>query len=278
MYLDKSILGLIPARAGSKGLPGKNLRILHGKPMIGWTIEAGRKSRYLDRLVLTSEDPKIIEVARSFGCEVPFVRPNHLATDSARAMDVVIDALDRVGRGYEYLVLLQPTSPLRLAEDIDRCIERCIDEEAPAVVTVAHLVKPASFHGVMNADGVFAHGPPLDSTPSATPCMLNGAVYVARTNFLRTHRTFTGPGTVAQLMPFERSLDVDSLLDFLICELILSYFLAGRAGELHTVRPETTTLSNPRHHGGRIEAITECPSHREAAPSHAVEPNARTGS
>lgn len=126
MINNKKILAIIPARGGSKGLPRKNIRELAGKPLIAWTIEAGRKSKYIDRLIVSSEDFEIIEVAKKYGAEIPFVRPKHLAEDESLGLDPVFHALRELP-GYDIVVLLQPTSPLRLTEDIDACIEQLID-------------------------------------------------------------------------------------------------------------------------------------------------------
>ena len=112
--IDKDkVLGLIPARGGSKGLPRKNILPVAGKPLIGWTIEAAKNSRYLDRLILSSDDREILETAEALGCESPFVRPEALATDSALAIDVIRHAVEAVNDHFDYIVLLQPTSPLR---------------------------------------------------------------------------------------------------------------------------------------------------------------------
>src|SRR5262249_30378594 len=110
-----TVLAVIPARGGSKGVPQKNIRTVGGRPLIAWTIEAAKGSRYLDRVVLSSDDRKIIDVAESYGCDIPFVRPAELATDEADSMSVVRHAIASFNEHYDYLVLLQPTSPLRRA-------------------------------------------------------------------------------------------------------------------------------------------------------------------
>src|SRR5262245_25182815 len=121
----KRVLGLITARGGSKGVPRKNVRPLGGKPLLAWTIEAARNAPVIDRLILSSDDAEIIEVARAWGCEVPFVRPPELATDTADSVEVVRHALSTLGEDYDYVVLLQPTSPLRTGEDIENCVRLC---------------------------------------------------------------------------------------------------------------------------------------------------------
>ncbi len=123
MIDEKKILAVIPARGGSKGVPRKNIRDLAGKPLIAWTIEAAKKSKYIDRLILSSEDPEIIAVAKSYGCEVPFVRKIELAQDDTPGIEVVLDAVQRC-LGYTHVLLLQPTSPFRTHKHIDDLIEK----------------------------------------------------------------------------------------------------------------------------------------------------------
>ena len=137
MIEGRSILAVIPARGTSRGLPGKNTLLAGGKPVIAWSIEAAQASRYVDRVILSSEDEEIMEMARQWNCEVPFARPPELATDAARIEDALLHALDTIVETYDYLVLLQPTSPLRSAEDIDRCLEICQRTGAPACVSVS---------------------------------------------------------------------------------------------------------------------------------------------
>jgi CMP-N,N'-diacetyllegionaminic acid synthase len=119
MFEGKTILAIVPARGGSKGVPRKNIRLLAGKPLIAWTIDEAKKSRYIDRLILSSEDDEIIEVAREFGCEIPFKRPDELAQDDTPGIESVIHAINTLEEKYDFVVLLQPTSPLRTVEDID---------------------------------------------------------------------------------------------------------------------------------------------------------------
>jgi CMP-N,N'-diacetyllegionaminic acid synthase len=213
-----SVLALIPARGGSKGVPGKNVLPIGGKPLIAWTIEAAQGSRYVDRLVLSSDDAAIIGAARRHGCEVPFVREAALATDNASSIDVVADALARLP-GHDIVVLLQPTSPLRTAADIDATLERLLAHSAPACVTL----RPAQEHPywTFRLDGYaclthFAQPPaglPLRRQDLPDAWCLNGAVYAAHTEWFLRERTFLSPATVGQPMPAERSLDIDTPAD-----------------------------------------------------------------
>ncbi len=227
MIQGKSILAIIPARGGSQGVPRKNLREIAGKPLIAWAIEAGRKSQYIDRLILSSEDPEIIRIAQSWGCEVPFVRPAELARDETPGIDPVLHALRALPERYDYTVLLQPTSPLRLAEDIDGCVETCLRHEAFACVTLTEVDQSPFWMYRLDAS---RHLVPLIEQKSLPACrqdlpkvyILNGGVYVAQTAWLQQQRTFLTAETVAHIMPRERSLDVDTELDLKICEALIS--------------------------------------------------------
>ena len=218
MIGQRRVLGLITARGGSKGLPDKNILPADGRPLIAWTIAAALASRSIDRLVLSSDDERIIEVARSHGCEVPFRRPAELATDSASSMDVVFHALDELP-GHDVVVLLQPTSPLRTADDIDAACRAIESGIAPACVSVC-LVEQSPYWMYRLDDGA-RMAPLLDSSSRLARrqelppvCIPNGAVYVADIAWLRQSRTFIAGETVAHVMPVERSLDIDTADDF----------------------------------------------------------------
>jgi len=221
-------LGLIPARGGSKGVPGKNIRSVGGKPLIAWTIEAAKASRYLDRVILSSDDEKIMTVARGYGCDVPFKREAKLAADDTPGIDVVLDTLERCP-GYEWVVLLQPTSPLRTSLDIDATIQQCVALNAPACVSVC-MTEQSPYWMYVIQDEAHLHPilPPtgISRRQDLPPVyVLNGAVYVARTEWLIKERGFITAETVAYKMPNERSIDIDTELDFLQLQAIVEKLL-----------------------------------------------------
>ncbi len=239
MIAGRTVLGLIPARGGSKGVPRKNIREVAGRPLIAWTVEAARASRYIDRLILSSDDAGIIDVARALGCEAPFVRPAELATDEADTLSVVRHALTALPERYVYLVLLQPTSPMRRTEDIDGAIEVCVSGNATACVSVCEADKSPFWMMQLRENNVVAPLFPPDRVPErrqdAPPIfVLNGAVYVARTEHLINGGTFLalqGPAersgggagcTLGYPMPRDRSFDIDTELDIAIADFILS--------------------------------------------------------
>ncbi|WP_103019493.1 cytidylyltransferase domain-containing protein [Salinibacter altiplanensis] len=225
MIDGKSVLGVILARGGSKGLPRKNVRELAGKPLLAWTIEAGHQSEYLDRLVLSSDDDEIMSVAMEYGCEVPFRRPAELAQDDTPSIDALLHAIDQVG-SHEYVVLLQPTSPLRTAGDIDTTINLCNENNAPVCVTVTKTDKLPQWmyllgdnyrlEPVMEGEETITRRQDADDT-----YVVNGAVYVAQSEHLKKRRTFFTGETIGCPMPPERSIDIDTKLDLEWCEISL---------------------------------------------------------
>jgi N-acylneuraminate cytidylyltransferase len=222
----ESVLAIIPARGGSKGVPRKNLRVLGNKPLIGWTIEAAHRSAYIDRVVLTSEDSEIIAVARTLGCDVPFVRPAELATDDTPGIAPVLHALQVLG-GFDWVVLLQPTSPLRLAADIDACLETCLAQRAPACVSGTEPDKSPYWMYTQDATQrlrplIGTGDEVLRRQDSPRVFALNGAVYVARVPWLLESRSFLGSETVGYWMPKERSWDIDTELDFTLVESVIA--------------------------------------------------------
>lgn len=217
--MDKvKVLGLISARGGSKGLPGKNIYPVCGLPLIAWTILAARKARLIDRLILSSDDQAIIDVAKYYGCEVPFSRPENLATDEATSVDVAVHALETLPEKYDLLVLLQPTSPLRTAEDIDGAVQLLLDTQAPSVVSVA--ISNKSPYWMLQIDENGSLEPLLSSEVRPkrrqdAPCIFlpNGAVYVVSSAVFLEQRNFLLPGTRPWIMPERRSIDIDLLED-----------------------------------------------------------------
>lgn len=225
MINGHSVLAVIPARGGSKGLPFKNIAHLNDKPLLQWTVEAARNSRYIDRLILSSEDREIIDTARHCGCEVPFVRPTELAMDDTPGIDPLLHALDNAGEPYDYVVVLQPTSPLRSSADIDGTLHRCIDANADFCVSVTATEKhPAWCFGITSSGTLIMDDGKIpqrrqDLEPAYA---LNGAVYAGRTSAVRENRGFLSPETLAYVMPRERSLDIDTAFDLALCEFMLN--------------------------------------------------------
>ena len=157
MLNSKSITAIIPARGGSKGIPDKNIKIIGGKPLIAWTIETARRSKYIDRVITTTDSDKIAGICKEYNCEVPFMRPKHLANDSAKGTDVILHTLDWLKLkkiDYDYFILLQPTSPLRTTKHIDEAIEILISSEnANSLVSVKKVNQHPYWMKRINNDG-----------------------------------------------------------------------------------------------------------------------------
>lgn len=215
---NKSVLGLITARGGSKGLPRKNILHVGGRPLIAWTIEAAKDSEAINRFVLSSDDDEIITAAEAWGCEVPFRRPPELANDKTSSMDVVLHALEKLP-GYEYVVLLQPTSPLRTSTDIDEAFALMNTCGASSCVSVCEAEQSPYWMYKLQANNKLTNLlPPLNGISRRQDLppvfVLNGAIYIARTDKLLQSRSFLNEDTVAYKMPIDRSIDIDTFADF----------------------------------------------------------------
>ncbi len=212
-----NLLAIIPARGGSKGVPKKNIRDFKGKPLIAWTIKAAQESSLINDVILSSDDPEIISAAEHLNCKVPFIRDIGLAKDETSSYDVVLDAIERVPN-FDWIVLLQPTSPLRTAAHIDDAIELCLKEERMSCASVTQVSQnPLWMYEMGKRNGL----KPLIS--GATPkrrqdlpnfYRLNGAIYIANINWLKATGTFVNEQTVGYVMDAKSSLDIDTEKDF----------------------------------------------------------------
>ena len=224
------VLGLVTARGGSKGIPGKNLALLAGKPLIAWTLEAAAASQSLDRIIVSTDDDHIAEVCREWGVETPFQRPAQFAQDDSSHIGVVLHALEWLAThdGYrpDTVMLLQPTSPLRTADDIDAAIALGNEKNAPAVLSVSTTHDHPFLVRAVTDDGTLANFVECDLEYARRQALpgafaINGAIYLNRRDSLLATRSFEPQGAISYSMPPERSLQVDSTWDLHLCELIL---------------------------------------------------------
>lgn len=221
-------LALITARGGSKGLPKKNILPFHQKPMIAWSIEAAKKAACVDDIVVSTECQDIAETSKTHGASVPFMRPYSLASDDAGSMDVIMHALETLKNDYDYIFLLQPTSPLRTAQDIDDAFQQMRKLDKPFCVSVTPSDKSPYWHFEIGADQVIKPFLKVEDMPArrqdASPLyVLNGAIYIASTAALQKTRSFvTESNTATYVMPLERAVDIDTKLDFDIAEYLMS--------------------------------------------------------
>jgi CMP-N,N'-diacetyllegionaminic acid synthase len=239
MIGGKKVLGLIPARGGSKGLPGKNIMPIAGKPLIAWSVEQARASRYIDDVVVSTDSKEIADVAIVAGARTPFRRPDALATDKASSVDVVLHALDELageGSNFDIVVLLEPTSPLREANDIDGALERLVSVAgAECIVGVAAVesVHPAF---LFRADDKEFLSPYAGRAPNAVRrqdlealYFIEGSVYASFVNALRERRAFYHERTIGWPVARYKSLEIDELPDLIASEALL---LARQEGRL----------------------------------------------
>ena len=229
MHNGKRILAIIPARGGSKGLPGKNIRELAGKPLIAWSIEAARQSRFVDEVIVSTDCEKTAQIAKLWGGHVPFIRPAELATDSAKGIDVILHALSwrqTIAPPVDLVLLLQPTSPLRTAEDIDLAVDLFSTRQAKVIVSVCPVDHHPWWSNTLPEDNSmrdFLRPEAVNTNRQELPAFyrLNGAIYLADVAFLQETQSFMTSETYASVMPAERSVDIDTLLDFRMAEFML---------------------------------------------------------
>lgn len=236
------VLGVILARGGTQWVPGVNLRPLAGRPLIEWTIQAGLGAQSIDRLIVSTNDDDIIDVARACGCDVPFKRPAQLATDTSDSMSVVRHALGEV-TGYDFVVLLQPTSPLRTAEDIDKAV--AIAMTSPKGTTFsAHLVDKSAFLMFRQSAEGRRIDVPVQSGVAGRRQDLpplhaqNGAIYVAATDHILGGGGFMTDGTIPYIIDRDRAVDVGDAANWSIAEALLTSRLAKQADLSQRQRPE----------------------------------------
>jgi CMP-N,N'-diacetyllegionaminic acid synthase len=228
---ETAALGIIPARGGSKGIPGKNIRLLNGEPLIAYTIRAAQDSRALTRLILSTDSTEIAGIASGYGVEV-LVRPPELAQDDTPTAPVALHALDALkARAYEYdcLVLLQPTCPLRTAGDIDESVRLLMNSAYDAVVSVYRIFDqhPARMYE-LHEGALIAYDERLEQwNRQELPPIYhrNGVIYAIKEKSFRKERTFMPSNKGAYVMPKLRSVNIDEESDFLFAE-----FLMGAAG------------------------------------------------
>ena len=219
------VLAVIPARGGSKGIPRKNIKKLSGKPLIAWTIEAALKAPSINRVIVSTDDEEIAAVAEQFGAEVPFKRPIAIARDDTPGLDPVLHAIEN-SPDSDWVLLLQPTSPLRSVDDIEGIIKLCQEKGALSAVSVAEVGKHPFWMYQRSSDMrlqplIPNRGEIMRRQDLPSVYVLNGALYLARPDWLIENQGFIGPETLGYVMPVERSVDLDTPLDWLWVEYLI---------------------------------------------------------
>ena len=220
-----SILALIPARGGSKGIPGKNIKKLNGKPLIAWTIEVAKTISEIDRIVVSTDDNKIAKIAKQCGADVPFLRPFDLAQDNTPGIATVLHAIENIPEYYDEVLLLQPTSPLRISDDILGVINTARKNNAVSVVSISEVEKHPSWMFQMSDRSalvpLFEGSLELPRQQLAPYYSLNGAIFLANCRWLKVQKKFITSDTLGYVMPKERSVDLDTFFDWELAECLV---------------------------------------------------------
>lgn len=240
MIGDARVLAVVPARSGSKGLPGKNIRELDGKPLLAWPIAAARGSRYVDRTIVSTDSSEYAQIAVEHGAEAPFLRPAALADDTTPSIDFIlhaVDALEAVGDRYTYLVLLEPTSPLTEAADVDAALEQLAAAKglADAIVGVSPMETNHPAFAVRR-DETGRIAPLMSETFGSLPrrqdlkpvFALDGSLYISTIEALRRERGFAHGRTLGYVTDRFKSLEVDDLVDFICIEALVAHRNAAK--------------------------------------------------
>lgn len=234
MYKNKTFLGIIPARGGSKGLPGKNIKELCGKPLIAWSIESGLKSKYLDEVMVTTDSKDIANIAKQYGASVPFLRPDVLASDTATSFDAIKHTIEfyknEFDKEFDYIVLLEPTSPLREVDDIDNMIEKIIKDEDnfDSIVSIGEVAEhPSIMKQIVSENNILPFCKELELTTrrqdNKKAYFPYGVAYIVKTKSLLEEKTFyTARNTFYEIKRYQ-CYEIDDIYDFLAIENIMKY-------------------------------------------------------
>lgn len=230
--MNSKFLAIIPARGGSKRLPRKNILNLAGKPLIAWSIEAARNSNNISEVVVTTDSLEIKKIAEDFGASVPFIRPEYLSNDTASSFDVVKHCIEyyqtQLNKTFDYIILIQPTSPLRTSSDIDSSIELLIEKNADAIVSLCETEHSPLWANTIDNTLSLDHFLQDDVKTKRSQDLpiyyrINGAIYICRTTELLKQKTFfLEKKCFAYLMNKEKSVDIDTLIDFKLAEILIS--------------------------------------------------------
>lgn len=233
MYQNKTFLAIVPARAGSKGLPGKNIRELCGKPLIAWSIDSGLSSNNIDEVVVSTDCEEIANISKKYGASVPFLRPIELASDTATTFDAIKHTIEYYKNNFnmthDYIILLEPTSPLREKDDLDNMVQKIVtlEDDFDAIVSIGevhehpsimkqvdgYIIKPYCFELAMSSRR-------QDNQPAYFPY---GVAYIIKTKTLLKEKTFYPVRTTYHVIKRYQCYEIDDIYDFLAIENIMKY-------------------------------------------------------
>lgn len=232
MIFEKKVLAIIPARGGSKGLPRKNITMLLNKPLISWPIKAALNSKFIDKVIVSTEDKEISEIAEKFGAEIPFIRPKSLASDNSSSYQVIDHALEffeKRNEKYDYLVFLEPTSPLTQSQDIDSAIS-ILDSKRNIADSIVSVCKTESTHpsflSRINKKGTLVpfesdFSPGLRRQELDNIYFFDGSLYISDVRVIKLKKSFYHSRTLPYIVPRWKSYEIDEYMDLVIIEAIL---------------------------------------------------------
>lgn len=224
MYQNKKIIAIVPARSGSKGLKDKNIKDLNGKPLIAYTIEAALNSNVFDKIIVSTDSEKYAQISKEYGAEVPFLRSNENSGDVAGSWDVVREVLSKLDEKYDIVVLLQPTSPLRTAENIREALDLFFAKNATSVTSVCETNHPAFWCNTLDEslslEDFIKEEYRLPRQQLPKTYTYNGAIYIMKANNV-INSNITTENSFAYIMDRKNSVDIDEELDFLFTESII---------------------------------------------------------
>ena len=230
MINNKTILAYIPARSKSKSIIDKNIVDVCGKPLIAYTIEVAKASKYVDRVIVSTDSQKYAEIVNTYGAETPFLRPPELAGDLSREIDVVLHLMQWIEHNekkrYDIVIKLEPTSPLRIASDIDRAIEKLDKENADSVATVTPAVTHPAWMNILPEDlsmQNFIHEEAKTKNRQELPIFyqLDGVVSVSKWESLKKFKNWFGGKIFASITPNERSIDIDGQIELALVRMMI---------------------------------------------------------
>lgn len=224
MMMGKTVLAIITARGGSKEIPRKNIKCIYGKPLIAWTILEAKKSVYIDRLIISTDNSEIANIAKKYGCEVPFIRPKNLAKDTTPSINVVLHTINKLRTKYDYICLLQPTSPLRKKEQIDNALEIMHNKKVNSLAGVCKAQKTPYWMIKIdknNMTSFILRSKAARRQDLPIIYQFNGAIYLATMKFLIKNKTFITKNTFLYEMDKISSIDIDDQFDFFVAEQFL---------------------------------------------------------
>jgi CMP-N,N'-diacetyllegionaminic acid synthase len=237
MYKGKRILALIPARGGSKGLPGKNIRKLAGKPLLGWSVEQALASKRIDKVMVSTDNETIAAVGRRYGAKVPFLRPKVFAGDSSPVSEAilhVVRTLQTMGEHYDIVILVECTSPVRYPKDLDDAIARLVDN--PAAHSVVGAVPLTHEHpmwtfrlanGYLTSFIAGGHSPKNCRRQALEATYLPYGHYLTWWKNYELRKTFYQPKTLPHFLKREQMVEIDDEVDFFIAESIMKKYIIG---------------------------------------------------